>query len=184
MIYDLPESLKIGGKSYGIRTDFRAVLDAISALTDEELQERERVLSMLMILYKDAESIPPEQINEAISQAMWFISCGEDDTGEDKPKVFDWDQDYSLIIAPINRVLGYECRAKKNLHWWTFISAYMEIGECSFSSVVSIRKKLQKNKKLESWEKEFYRENRALVDLKNNLTAEEQEFIKTMFESR
>ena len=55
----------------------------------------------------------------------------------------------------------------------------MEIGECTFSTVVSIRSKRAKGKKLDKWEEEFYRENRKMIDLPQKLTAEEQEFLNS-----
>ena len=44
----------------------------------------------------------------------------------------------------------------------------MEIGDCTFANVVSIRNKLSKGIKLEKSEQEFYKENRKMVDLRNN----------------
>jgi hypothetical protein len=55
----------------------------------------------------------------------------------------------------------------------------MEIGECTFSNIVSIREKKIKGKKLEKYEQEFYRENRKLIDLPHKLTAEEEEFLNS-----
>ncbi|WP_278320796.1 hypothetical protein [Lacrimispora sphenoides] len=38
----------------------------------------------------------------------------------------------------------------------------MEIEEGTFSMVLGIRQKIAKGKKLEKWEEEFYRNNKAL----------------------
>ena len=40
-----------------------------------------------------------------------------------------------------------------------------------------IRKKKKKGKKLETWEQECYKENKKMVDLPQNLTEEEQEWL-------
>ena len=50
----------------------------------------------------------------------------------------------------------------------------MEIGECTYSTVLSIRTKKRDGKKLEKWEQEFYTSNRKLVDIKVKLTEEEK----------
>ena len=42
----------------------------------------------------------------------------------------------------------------------------MWIGEGVFNTIGSIREKRRKGKKLERWEKEFYQNNKTLVDLK------------------
>ena len=46
------------------------------------------------------------------------------------------------------------------------MGAYLEIYEGLFHQVLMIRQKKAKNKKLEKWEAEFYRNNRKLIDLK------------------
>lgn len=57
----------------------------------------------------------------------------------------------------------------------------------AFSSVIGIRQKLNKGKKLEKYEQEFYRNHRNMIDLKRKLSAEEQraenedkEFLKQL----
>jgi hypothetical protein len=74
--------------------------------------------------------------------------------------------------------LGYSVRsADKYTHWWDFMGAYMEIGDCVFANIISLRNKKQKGKKLEKYEQEFYQENRKMVDLPLNITEEEQEWL-------
>lgn len=176
MIYDLPTNLNINGKDYKIRSDFRAVLDILTALKDPNLSNYEMALVLLQILYIDYDEIDDYQ--EAINKAIWFIDCGEEyKPTRNKPALMDWEQDFKLIVAPINRILGYECRQADYLHWWSFISAYYEIGECAFSNIVSIRNKKQRHKKLEKWEQEFYRDNREMIDLKKRISDETQKEI-------
>ena len=50
----------------------------------------------------------------------------------------------------------------------------MEIEEGTFSTVLGIRQKRAKGKKLEKWEQEFYRNNKRQCDLKRKHTKEEQ----------
>ena len=42
MNYALPKSLEVGGVEYEIRTDYRVILDAISALNDPDLYPIEK----------------------------------------------------------------------------------------------------------------------------------------------
>ena len=86
----------------------------------------------------------------------------------------DWEQDATLIIAAVNRVVGREIRADKYMHWWTFLSAYMEIGECTFTHILSIRQKRATGKKLEKWEQDYIRDNKDVVLLKDKLTEQEK----------
>ena len=52
----------------------------------------------------------------------------------------DWEKDLSLIISPINKIVGHDIRLD-SFHWWTFLSYFMEIGECTFNTYVGIRNK-------------------------------------------
>ena len=65
------------------------------------------------------------------------------------------------------------------LHWWTFLSAYMEIGgDCLFSQIVSIRDKKARGKKLEKYEKDWLRRNSDLVEFKVKYSDEENELAR------
>lgn len=189
--WSFPTSLHIGEVDYEIRTDYRAVIDLFAALNDPEiLSESEELIAyaqsqcILQIMFPDYEKIPEEDIPEALQKVSEFIDMGIKEEKK-KPKTMDWEQDAPIIIPAINKVLNTEIRAQKHIHWWTFLGAYMEIGESLFSNVVEIRQKKSKRKKLEKWEEEFYRENKALVDLKTKYTEaeiEEQEQFKRMFD--
>ena len=108
----------------------------------------------------------------------------EEQTNDNKPKLMDWEHDFPQLAPPISRVLGYDVRTPdRYCHWHTFISAYYEIGECTFSTIVSIRAKKQKHQKLEKWEEEFCREHPDLINLPTNFTKEEEEFF-SLFEQK
>ena len=179
MMWDLPISVEIDGKEYAItnKCDYRMVLDVICALNDNELDDEQKVKTALYVFYEDI--TPCQDLKKAIKEMYKIIAYGEEqeENQEQKPKLMDWEHDFNLLVAPINRVLGYEIRSVNYLHWYTFLSGYYEIGECTFSNVVSIRSKKAKGKKLEKWEQEFYRENKKMVDLPQNLTEEEQEWL-------
>jgi hypothetical protein len=178
--YDLPEEITIGDTSYPInkKGDYRMILDVISALNDETLSEYEKTYCALGIFY---DFNIPHDTQKAADEMMMFINCGEvDESAEKKPPVMSWEQDFKLLAAPINKALGYEIRAVPYLHWWTFIGGYMEIGECQFSNIVSIRNKKRKGVRLDKGEQEFYNENRAKVDLKVKFDNEEQDFFDSI----
>lgn len=173
--WELPRFLCVGNRDWEIRSDFRAILDILNYFNNPDFEEDEKWWICLDILYKDFQDMPQELWLEAEQQALLFIDMGAEEERGPKPRLMDWEQDASIIIPSVNRVLGQEIRALSYLHWWTFMGAYMEIGESLFSQVVSFRKKRVQKKKLEKWEKEFYRENKALCDLKKRYTKEEQE---------
>ena len=180
MIYELPRSLEICGEVYDIRSDFREILDIMEILNDSDLTGQERGYLTLRFFYPDFQNMPPESYQEAIRQCYWFINGGKhDEQAEGKsPRLMDWEQDFPYIIAPINRVIGHEIRADDHLHWWTFLSAYMEIGECTFSQIVHIRDAKNRGKPLDKSDQEWYRRNQKLVDLKTRYTTEEENVLK------
>lgn len=176
MIYDLPTSVEVHGKNYDIRSDYRAILDICIALSDPDLDEQEKAEVALVIFYPGIDDMHPDSYQEAIERCCWFINGGQREEPGKKPKLMDWEQDFPIIISPVNRVLGREIREMEYLHWWTFLSAYMEIGgDCVFSQVISIRSKRARGKKLEKREEEYYRNNRQLIDMKKRYTDEELE---------
>lgn len=180
--WELPTSLSVGGVSYEIRSDFRAVLDIIAACSDPELTDEWKTLVMIKILYPQWESIPRQDIPEAAQRAVEFIDAGISDDGK-KPRLMDWEQDASVLIPAINHVAGHEVRSLPYLHWWTFLGYYMEIGDSTFSQILAIRRKKLKGKKLEKWENEFYRDNKKIIDLKKKETRAEgeKEAIRALF---
>lgn len=173
MNIDLPTTLEVDGIEHPIRSDFRDALECFSTINDEELTESERSFCVLFILFKDFSKI--QNYAKAIEKASWFLSAGISHNKE-LPKLMDWEQDFDLIVPAVNRVLGYECRSVEYLHWWTFTGAYMEMGEGRFHSVVSIRSKMRKGKKLEDFEQEYYRENRDVIDLKSQFSQKKDDF--------
>lgn len=180
MIYDLPTSVEIGGEEYEVRSDYRAILDILTALNDPELSKAEKFYVAMDIFYTDYDAIPADRQEEALKKCFWFIGGGKEDDGKKPaPRLMDWEQDFPLIVAPVNRIMGREVRAVKYLHWWTFLSAYMEIGgDCTFAQVVGIRDKQARGKPLDKSEKEWLRRNRDLVDFKRKYTEADNEALK------
>lgn len=178
MIGYLPRTLNINGTDRAIRSDFRTALLIFQAFNDSELSDQEKTIVLLECIYEEPESIGQEDFELAVKQAIWFLDGGssQDDNSKHKKakKSMDWEQDEQLIFSAINKVAGYEARAVEYLHWWTFLGFFNEIGEGLFSTVISIRQKKNKRKKLEKHEEEFYKENRHLIDIKVRYTPEEQ----------
>lgn len=165
-VYDLPTSLKIGEVDFPIRYGWRAAMDIFAAFSDPELDEEMKTETMMQILFPDYLKIPPGRMQEAVEKACEFLDCGMKQEKKHRPRTMDWEQDAAIIIPAINQVAGREIRLDPDIHWWTFFGWYMSIGEGLFSSVLSIRQKKTKGKKLEKYEEEFYRENKDLIDLK------------------
>ena len=185
MNYGLPKSVEINGEEFEIRYDYRVILEIFEAMNDAELSGEERGLAVLQMFYVDFEKLTDYET--AVKKCMEFIACEKkQDTGKKKgPQLIDWAQDFQYIAGPINRVLGYEIREKPydietntgGVHWWTFVGAYSEIGDCFFAQVVSIRNKMARGKPLDKQDREFYRNNRDIIDLKVKVSDAENELM-------
>lgn len=184
MDYGLPTSVTIDGHDFPVRYDFRVIMDIFEAINDPDMDNQERVIAILAMFYPDYDRITDYET--ATKELFKFINGGEESTAKRKrTKLVNWQQDYRLIIAPVNRVLGQESRSiqydvKTNtggLHWWTFLAAYQEIGDCLFAQVVRIRSKKAKGKKLDKAEQEFYLKNRDIIDIKIRYSKAEEEFF-------
>ena len=169
-MYDLPTSLEIAGQEYGIRSDYRAVLDLLTALAAPDLEQGEKALAALDIFYPDFLHIPAEDLEEALAKCTWFVNGGDEGDNRKRPKLMDWEQDFQYIVAPINRIFGKDVRSMPYVHWWTFLAAYREIGDCLFAQIIRIRNLKAKGKRLEKADQEFYRENKRLVDIQRKYT--------------
>lgn len=180
--YDLPLAVKVGEKEFKIREkcDYRIVLKCIKALKDVNLSEETRVKCALIIFYEDYKNITNSDIKEAIEGMLNVIGYGETHNDANKPATMDWEHDFKQIAPPISRVLGYSVRdPEKYTHYWDFIGAYLEIGDCAFATIMSIRQKRMKGKKLEKYEEEFYQENRKIIELPRILTKEDEDFLNS-----
>lgn len=181
MIYDLPKTVTIDGAELPIHYDYRVILTILELLNDPDLPDALKAEGMIELFFCDQSAV--RNVKAAVEACYDFIDMGEA-PGKKSPRVMDWEQDFRYIVAPVNRVLGFECREipydyennTGGLHWWTFMGAYQEIGgDCLFSQIVNIRDKLTRGKKLEKYEKEWLNRNRQLVDLKQKMSQAEND---------
>lgn len=169
-LWNLPTSAVIGGVEHPINADYRDILEIFRYMDDPDRPEYIRWRIALALFYEG--EIPVEHRQEAMEYLSEFISCGEQDSNPG-PKLLDWEQDCQIIVADVNKVAGKEIRALPFLHWWTFMAYFNAIGEGQLSTLVSIRDKIKRGKKLEKWEREYYQKNKKRVDLKKRYSAKE-----------
>lgn len=164
-MYELPTEIIIKGHPYNIRNrgDYRVVMDVFSVLDDPELEQEERIISALIIFYEDFNSVEDvlnfPYLEQSIEQMYKFFNGDKVESVTQARKLIDWEDDSAMICAAINNVAGKEIRTESYIHWWTFLSYYMSIGESVLSTVVNIRDKMMTGKKMEKWENDYKREN-------------------------
>ena len=174
-MFDLPTSVTVSGCEYPIRTDFRVILEIFVMLDDPDLTDADKTAALLRMFYTER---PPDP--EAALQAFIdFVDPRHGSQGKKSSgRLIDWSQDFDLMVAPINHILGYECRSANYLHWRTFLAAYLEIPpESVFARVLRIREKLRTGKKLEKYERTWYNKNRDLVHLRPKFSKAEEAIL-------
>lgn len=189
--YTLPEIIEAGGAPFAItnKGDYRMVLDCFSALNDAELSESERLYACLMIFYEDINSLEDlielEPIQQELAEKMFlFFNCNQESVGHKmNHRLIDWDKDSNMVCASINRVAQTEIRSLLYLHWFTFMGYYMEIGECTLSTIVSIRHKIATSKKLEKYERDFKNENPEYfnIDLRSVREKQDDDYVLNLW---
>jgi len=167
-MYELPITVSAENAVYHIRNngDYRMVLDCFSALNDVGLSNSERIFAALIIFFEEFDDMEKlftcaeELITELVNKMFIFFNCGSENPGaKTEMKLIDWEGDSQLIASGINNVANTEIRSVEYCHWWTFMGYYCAIGESPLSTVVGIRSKIAKGKKLEKYEQEFRRDN-------------------------
>lgn len=171
MIGKLPNTLKINGKIFSIRTDYRDCLIVLQAFSDAELSDVDKTRVLIEVMYINYHDLDENDIEMACEKAIWFLNCGNKVSKPltNKP-LYDWEQDEQIIFSAINKVANKEIREVDYMHFWTFCGLFNEIGEGVFSNIVNIRQKKIKGKKLEKYEQEFYRNNKEMIDLRKKYT--------------
>nr|DAM75503.1 MAG TPA: hypothetical protein [Caudoviricetes sp.] len=174
----LPNSIKLGEKEYSIRSDYRAGIRLMQMFEDPELTDSEKLFIAMKVIFKDA-VIPGVYLQKALEKTVWFLNGGElnqTSSAGNQRRLYSWNQDLRFIIAAVDRTVGVSVRGKAFFHWWDFLSAFSEIGESSFTTIVSQRLLKQKGKQTES-DIEWWAENADIAELKVQRSKEEQNAV-------
>ena len=175
-MFSLPTTVTVSGIEYPVRTDYRVILEILVMLNDPDLSDGDKTEALLRMFYVN-QSPDPMAAVEAFRR---FVDprCEDKNLTSRNARLISWQQDFDLMVAPINHILGCEVRALDHLHWHTFLSAYLEIPPDSvFARVLRIREKLRTGKKLDKTEKQWYRRNMDLVNIHIRYSLEEERLL-------
>ena len=167
------------GREYAVNADWRPCVNIMRMFERSDLTDSEKIECMVEIFYKD--EIPYRLVPEAAQKAVWFLNLGDETTGKKGSSVgrlFSWEQDLKFIISAVDKSAGFSIRSKEFYHFWEFMSAFFESGECVFNTIVHQRK-LKKTGKQTKADREWWAENKDIAELKIELTADEQEVLDT-----
>lgn len=148
----LPEAIEIGGRAYAIRSDFRTALRILMAFEDNELANLEKQLVLLENLYRER----PDNLPQAFAAGVRFLNmgdAGQDEEVEPGARVYSFSKDANLIFAAFRQTHGIDL-ATADLHWWTFLALFMDLGsETAFCNLVALRRRVKTGKATkEEWQ--------------------------------
>lgn len=165
-----PTQAEVAGRVYDLNTDYRTCIRIIQAMEDVNLTEFEKQVILLSLLYREV----PEDIQEAVRKAALFLNCGETKESEGGERVYSFRQDDRYIFAAVDKVLQGRLSKGENVHWWEFVSAFMEMPEdCVMSRILYYRSRKNAGK-LTREEQEVWAKSRELFELEEVQTAEEK----------
>ena len=154
--WGLPMQAELGGVRYAIRSDYRDVLELLRWLNgqaDPALDQSECWYVAMRLFYPEFAALPQPLWPDATQFLTEFLAAGRREQPRPGPALMDWQQDAPLIAAGISKAAGQDVRTLPYLHWWSFLAWFDAIGEGSFATVVAIRDKLRRGKRLENWER-------------------------------
>lgn len=161
----LPKRIKVNNHIYDINYDYKTIINILLAFEDTELTYEEQMYIMLHNLYK--EEIPEEDTEEACKQAIKFIDIGNTEKSNrvNNNRIYSFEKDATYIFSGINQTHHIDLEEKSDLHWWKFMSLFMDMSpDCMFGELIYYRKRKLEGK-LTKEEKANYEKIKDIVDL-------------------
>ena len=167
-----PEYIVVDNQKIKINTDFRVALKCQSIATDDSINEIEKTLAIVYLLF--GEKALEGDIEEYGKRAVKFLSCGKEFVSQpEEEPYFDYEQDWGYIKASFKSDYGIDLDTEK-MHLWTFYDYLNGLTKDSkLSQVISIRLEPLEGKK--GKEREALIEAKKSVQLKHKKTTREKE---------
>ena len=177
----LPTKIKVNENIYNINYDYKTIIKILMAFEDNELTYNEQLHILISNLYK--EQPLNEDMLEAIKKGIKFIDGGTENVEETtKKRIYSFKKDGNYIFSGINQTHHIDLSEKVNLHWWVFLSLFMDMSsDCTFGELVYYRKRKNEGK-LTKEEKTNYNKIKKLIELEESnaeVFKEKSEFLNT-----
>ena len=164
----LPEVVEIAGTSVKIDTSFRTGIIFEEMLSDPELPDEDKLLTMLELYYPGI-VFDETTIREAIEKIFWFYRCGSeprqtpggDEGGE---TVFSYEYDADYIYAGFMSAYRIDL-AKETLHWWQFRALFRSLPEDTQIMKIIGYRSMKISPKLSKEQKEHYKRMKRMYAL-------------------
>ena len=145
----LPTAIRVNSRIYEVNSDFRDCLRIILAFEDNELTASEKSVIVLDSLYQERPA--DEDLREALRQGVRFLNGGDDESSDqdisDGLRLFSFAKDARFIFAAFQQTHGIDLQNTQYLHWWQFMTLFMDLGaDTLFCNLVGLRKRVKTGK--------------------------------------
>lgn len=168
-----PEYAEVKGVKYKINTDYRVALKCDEVARDTNIDDLERGLAIIYLLYGDKGLEDSENWEELLQIAVKFLKCGkeETETNNNEPDM-SFKQDWGRIQASF--VSDYKIDlSKENMHWWTFYDLIEGLTENSVLNRVRFIRNYDISQIKDQKERNEWIKRKQAVELKREKTLEE-----------
>nr|DAH79622.1 MAG TPA: hypothetical protein [Caudoviricetes sp.] len=179
---DNPQYVKIKDKKYKINSDFRVALKCNKVAKDSKIDDTERALAIIYLLFGEDGLNSYEDWTELIRLGQKYLLLGKENKSlkneNDKPD-FDYEKDKGFIRTSFIQDYGYNPYEKEYLHWWDFWNdlnglSNSEFGNCCILNRVRNLRNLDLSKIKDYKEREKAREAQKMVALDNEKEQERE----------
>lgn len=135
-----PEYVKVGEKLYKINTDFKVALKCEQVALDDKIDDTERALAIIYLLYGNDGIDNPSDYEELLKKATTYLACGKEQAGGREEPDMDFEQDKAYIKASFYTDYNIPDIYKTDMHWYEFITLMNGLKEdCVLNRVREIR---------------------------------------------
>lgn len=135
-----PEYAKIGEKLYKINTDFKVALRCEQVALDDKIEDTERALAIIYLLYGDDGLNNQDDYEELLKKATVYLSCGKDMRENKEDSDMDFEQDKAYIKASFYTDYNIPDVYSTDMHWYDFVTLMNGLKEdCVLNRVREIR---------------------------------------------
>ena len=137
---DLPNSIKVNGNDYRIKTDFRTWIKYECILQDDDIPDQFRLILIIQLLgndkllYEDSESV-----QSALFSFYRLDQPIRKSNRESTDKAYSFEIDMPWIYAAFQEQYQIDLLTA-DLHWWEFKSMFDSLsGETMFGKIMGYR---------------------------------------------
>lgn len=173
-----PEYAEVKGVKYKINTDYRVALKCDEVARDTNIDDLERGLAIIYLLYGDKGLEDSENWEDLLQIAVKFLKCGKEKTENNNSEPdMSFKQDWGRIQASF--VSDYKIDlSKEKMHWWTFYDLIEGLTENSVLNRVRFIRNYDISQIKDQKERNEWIKRKQAVELKREKTLEEIEMDK------